>query len=346
MSELDDRFVKHGFWINWEEGLVMGQTLTVRGRTGNIIIALLTILASVATAQLWHLFTFIYHQIRAKGDITSGDGLFWQYQALLRSLPTPVVFVVDVCKLSWAWRAKAEKALTRALVPIFIAFLFIIATVADGIFSTYVVKTSNIEVLVNSPHCARINLTALWENQVSAKSLSNADPIVRAYANDCYQDVAFLPRTCKSIYTRANIPFTVKPAPCPWSASMCKNEAFPAIALDSGLLDMSDLGFNVKPGSGVKIRKLTTCNVLPLEGHTSIVNISDYAGKMDRVAMEGEQAIVLRFGSIGGSVSKDGPGDIFVHSLISSNVTQTYTKAQVLISKLSISGLLFIQRFH
>lgn len=316
----------------------MGRTLTVDSRTGNIILALLTIFASVATAQLWHLLTFAYHQTRVNGATQDGDGLFWQYQALLRSLPTPIVFMVDSFKLSWAWRSKADKALTRTFVPLFIALLFIVATVADGIFSTYVVKTSNVEVLVGSPHCARINLTALWNNQASAKSLSNADPVVRAYANDCYQNATFLPGMCRSIYTRPNISFTAKPAPCPWSASMCENEASPAIALDSGLLDMSDLGFNVKPGTGVKIRKLTTCNVLPLEGHSAIVNMSDYATRVNRVPLEGEQAIALRFGSIGGHLSKDDPGDTFVHSLISSNVTQLYTKAQVFKSKSSLSS--------
>jgi hypothetical protein len=50
------------FWINREHGYVLGQTLAVETRTGTVIVALLTILASVGTAQLWNIFTFLYHQ--------------------------------------------------------------------------------------------------------------------------------------------------------------------------------------------------------------------------------------------------------------------------------------------
>jgi hypothetical protein len=112
MSEVDDRFVKRGFWIDWSRGYVMGQTLTVDAQTGMVLVALATILASMATSQLWNLFTFFYHQYRANDNYS--DGLFWQQQSLLRTLPAPMALMADTMKLSWTWRVKAPQALLRS----------------------------------------------------------------------------------------------------------------------------------------------------------------------------------------------------------------------------------------
>lgn len=106
MSEVDDQYVKRGFWINWSQGFVLGGTLTVDSRSGNAVVALLTICASIGTAQLFHLFAFFYHQWRAKGR--ASDGLYWQQQALLRTFPTPTTLVAEYFKLWWSWRNKVN----------------------------------------------------------------------------------------------------------------------------------------------------------------------------------------------------------------------------------------------
>jgi hypothetical protein len=47
MSELDPQYVKRGFWINEEQGSVMGRTITTDTRTGTIVIVLLTLLSTL-----------------------------------------------------------------------------------------------------------------------------------------------------------------------------------------------------------------------------------------------------------------------------------------------------------
>ena len=107
MSEAQNQFVKKGFWINWSQGSVMGCTLTVESATGNIVVALLALCTSIGMAQLFNLIAFLFHQFRARGK--SSDGLFWQQQALLRTLPTPTALLADYVKLWWSWRGATER---------------------------------------------------------------------------------------------------------------------------------------------------------------------------------------------------------------------------------------------
>lgn len=107
MSELGDEHVHRGFWINLSQGSVLGGTLTVDSRTGNIVVAILSICATIATAKFWQLLAFLIHQWRAKGN--PSDGLYWQQQALLRTLPSSTALIADAMKLGWSWRQRAER---------------------------------------------------------------------------------------------------------------------------------------------------------------------------------------------------------------------------------------------
>lgn len=151
MAELDDRFVKRGYWVDWSKGPVMGQTYTVDAQSGTIIVAVLAILASVTTAQLWSLLTFVLHQVRAHG--TTSEGLFWQQQALLRTMPAPAAFLTDFFKLSWAWRSRVKHSVLKSLPILGFALVFTIGSIVGGISTSYAVDNSNIEVLVDSPFC-------------------------------------------------------------------------------------------------------------------------------------------------------------------------------------------------
>jgi hypothetical protein len=57
MAELDDRFVKRGYWVDWSKGLIMGQTYTVDAQTGTLIVAILTISGNCAIMEFAHLRT-------------------------------------------------------------------------------------------------------------------------------------------------------------------------------------------------------------------------------------------------------------------------------------------------
>lgn len=325
MSEVDDRFVKRGIWTNWSKGATMGRTLTVDARTGNIIIALLTILASMATAQLWNLLAFLYHQSRAKGVLS--DGLFWQQQALLRTLPTPTAMMADTTKLWWTWRKKAIHPLLRSSIPLLFALCFSIAALAAGIFTSYVVTSTNLEVLVDSPACSFVNQTELYEDMNSYwLSTVNLKPVVQSYARDCYTNSTFLPVSCRDTFTQPNISFTANAAPCPWESSMCLEGNSPAISMDSGLLDMTQFGLNINQADNVKFRRKSTCNVLPLDGHSFVKNITYWEGRMsERKALPQEEGIAFRYGSLLNVAPEFYPEDSFVHSLSAGNLSRGFT---------------------
>ncbi|KAL5380203.1 hypothetical protein DPSP01_008004 [Paraphaeosphaeria sporulosa] len=267
MAELDDRFVKRGYWVDWSKGPVMGQTYTVDAQTGTLIVAVLTILASVATAQLWSLLTFMLHQVRAHG--MGSEGLFWQQQALLRTMPTPAAFLADSFKLSWAWRSRVSHSVLRSLPVLAFALFFTIGSIAGGISTSYAVDNSNIEVLVNSPFCGRINHTKIFSgNQQGVSILATHGDSIQSYATNCYQNGSSLPAVCRNTFHRPNITFSAEPAPCPWNETMCSGEGSNAIVMDSGVLDMRmHFGLNIAEKDTVKLRRRTTCNVLPREGH-------------------------------------------------------------------------------
>ncbi|KAH7087776.1 hypothetical protein FB567DRAFT_353579 [Paraphoma chrysanthemicola] len=278
MSEIEDRFVKKGFWINRAHGQVMGQTLTVEARTGTVIVALLTILASIGTAQLWNLFTFLLHQYQADGQ--DADGLFWQRQALLRTMPTPTALMADSLKLSWTWKNKVPRALLRCSAIFLVALCFAIASVAAGISTAFAIDSSNIEVLVDSPMCGRMNYTKVYANRSTSTLLASIDDTIDTYARNCYKSNTSLPAPCRNTFSRPNISFSIAPAPCPWDASMCQGGESPALAMDSGIVDMrTHFGINVAPMDSIKLQRKTVCNVLPMQDRIITRNASWWAAR-------------------------------------------------------------------
>jgi hypothetical protein len=267
MAELDDRFVKRGYWVDWSKGQIMGQTYTVEAQTGTILVALLTILASISTAQLWNLATFTIHQMRAHGN--AAEGMYWQQQVLLRTMPTPTAFLADYLKISWAWRSKVPHSFLRSLPMLAFGLLFAIGSIAAGISTAYAVDNSNIEVLVDSPHCGRLNNTKIVTGSSSGTPIFTAlGDSIQSYAVNCYQNSSSLPAICRNTFHRPNITFSTEPAPCPWNDTMCTGEGSSAVTMDSGVVDLrKHFGLNVAEKDSVRIRRKTTCNVLPREGH-------------------------------------------------------------------------------
>ncbi|KAF2024892.1 hypothetical protein EK21DRAFT_20904, partial [Setomelanomma holmii] len=264
MSELEDRFVKRGYWINRDHGHIMGQTLTVEARTGTVIVALLTILASIGTAQLWNLLTFFLHQYNANGQ--DADGLFWQYQALLRTMPTPTALMADTLKLSWIWRKKVSRALLGSSLTFLVALCFAIASIAAGISTAFAIDSSSIEVLVDSSLCGRINYTNIFDGRATSTLLASIDDTIDTYVRNCYRYNTSLPGPCRNTFSRPNISFVAVPAPCPWHVSMCSGGELPAIKMESGLVDLrTHMGINVRPEESLKVQRTTTCSVLPMD---------------------------------------------------------------------------------
>lgn len=286
MSELQSQFVKRGYWVNEARGQVMGQTITTDTRTGAIIIALLALLTSLGMSHLWHLITFSWHQARASGH--DKDGLFRQQQALLRTFPSPSALVADSFKLWFAWRKLKVGAFKATAAQAVTALFFAVATIATSILSSYIAINSDVEVLVQSPHCAALNTTLSPENYIQIM-----EPLVDAYAVACYGNSS-LPSQC-DIFSRPNVAFSTQNTTCPFNQSICSSSA---VAIDSGYVDVGQaFGLNIGSSDNLHYRKRSVCSMLSLDGRVSVVNASDIdPSLLGRKSLPGETLATYSFG--------------------------------------------------
>lgn len=325
MSEVDARFVKRGFWVNVEDGEIMGQTITTDIQIGTVVIALLAILSSMATSHLWNIIAFAYHQIRADGR--PADGLHWQQQVLLRSSPPPSSLLADWIKLWWIWRKKAKRAFLRSFPQGLVALLFSIAPIAIGIVSSYIVTSANMQILVESPFCGPLDLDPISENFTSnllgiIKYRRDLQSRSMPFAQECYQNTTSLSARCMA-FIRPTIPLEVKRVPCPFDKKICIDEENPGVTVDSGLVDTNDVfGWNMKPRDRVSYRRKATCGVLQSEGYSEIVQNTTLPFAW-RPPFPGEQYRVLHYGpSMRDDI--DWRNITFAYSLMDSNATKKY----------------------
>lgn len=333
----------------------MGKTITTDTRTGAFVIALLAIVSTLATAHLWHLVTFIIYQCRANGR--PRDALFRQQQAILRTLPTPGALIADYLKLFWHWRKKEGlwAALARISFLILLASVFVAMTWATSIFSSFIVDTSLLHVLVDSPYCGSVNITFDTLNDIGLSYVTQIVTAAEPYADDCYlNENSTQPAFCdgrKYLYLNIMISeppvatllcrklfpcssvlivlvvirpktlFTTENTTCPWDPTMCAGGEKPAIRIDSGLHDLNEFGLNLAAQDRVQYRKSTTCAVLPLENHTTIINATEYS-ELNRAPLPQEELLALFYGDV--LYSDVWKNASFIWSLSASNTTTRF----------------------
>jgi hypothetical protein len=306
----------------------MGSTITTDIQTGTVIIALLALLSSLAATHLWNLFIFVAHQLRADGR--SADGLFWQQQILLRAELSPTTFLVDWLKLWWLSRSHEHSA-KRSIPQIPVALLFIFGTIAVSIFSSYVVTSTNLQVLVHNPLCGPFDFgsgpgSATFGTTLDGILNYRRDIIARSqpFAEDCYQNSTSLPARCMA-FIQPNSPLTPELTRCPFDSKTCiDNEDQSGVSIDSGLIDTNGIfGWNFQARDRVQRRRKTTCGILRTEGYTEVINASDYPIHTNRNFLPGEQLLASRYGSReSGSNFRN---ITFVHSLLEANISQAYS---------------------
>lgn len=199
MSELESQFVLRGPWTDLAQGSIMGKTITTDTRTGAFVIALLAILSGLAAAHLWHLVAFTIHQVRADGR--PKHVLIRQQQAMLRTLPSPGSLIADSMKLMWTWGPKhrAPQVVAQTLMLVALALVAVAITWASSIFSSYVVSTANLHVLVSSPHCGAINLTFDTYTNIGLVYLAEVVTVAEPFAEDCFLNKSqSLPARCEA----------------------------------------------------------------------------------------------------------------------------------------------------
>lgn len=342
MAELDAHYIKRGLWTNWANGPIMGRTITTDSRTGTVLVSIFAVLSALAMSHLWHLITFSIHQSRAHGR--PSDGLYWQQQAIFRTLGTPSAVCSENAKLYWLWRRRSVGALKRCAPYIMLPALFVLATIAVSVFTAFVVSTSNIEVLVSSPYCGEVNLSTLTriinEAGVEARDANTYEDMVTGlaitYAKECYHDEHPKAAACKNTFTRPRIPYEQKRVECPFSREMCIGEGdAPAVSYDTGLLDLNEyLGTNFAKKDRMRFRKKTTCAVLAREGRYVLQNATEgsnsSSGNSDTLSgagddlLPGEQMLTLFYGTHTQIV----PSDVFENATFTQVISGRKTDFQ------------------
>lgn len=113
MSQTAPPFVYTGPWINWSRGLILGSTITLSERDGDLLIAFLSMFVTVAGASCWKIMSFALHQHRSPRD--PRDGIHHQQQAIFRNTGSPFSAALELAKLAWYWRKHALRPFLRTL---------------------------------------------------------------------------------------------------------------------------------------------------------------------------------------------------------------------------------------
>jgi hypothetical protein len=158
--------------------------------------------------------------------------------------------MAEAIKLWWAWRNNANGAFLRSFILMLLALLFTVATVAASVFSSLIVDTGTITVLIDSPLCGGIG------NKSADTFANQINYIAPSYADRCMRNGS-LPSGCDS-YMQPNIPLMVQDVLCPFlNTTWCNTTE--AVSVDTGLIDMGKtFGLNLKAKDRVQFRKKTT----------------------------------------------------------------------------------------
>ena len=95
------------------------------------------------------------------------DGFYWQQQIILRNSSTSATAFWDFLRTSWSWRSLAKRPYLRTLPFTAGTLLYTVGFILGGIFSSQLIETSGIEVLIQSPFCGD------WQDA----SLNESEPI-------------------------------------------------------------------------------------------------------------------------------------------------------------------------
>jgi hypothetical protein len=248
-----------------------------------------------ATSHLWSLLIFTYHQFRAKGRLS--DGLSRQQQAILRTQPSPSSLMADSVKLWWLWRKHNERVLLRSITQFLLAACCAVGFVAASISSSFVVTSSDLEILVQSPSCGFVGDTTPRAESMSYTTAIRTTAV--PYAQECYGNSTSSSR-CRT-FLRPSIAFQSKRSPCPFRSDLCVDPGdglLPAFSVDSGLVETNDgLGLNLPDHERVYYRKRTTCAVLPLEGYTNTIDSQDFPSEfLSQDPKPGDRLLLFHYG--------------------------------------------------
>ncbi|KAF3765644.1 hypothetical protein M406DRAFT_227270, partial [Cryphonectria parasitica EP155] len=260
-----------GLWTDWSRGRVLGQTLTLSRKDGNLLTAFTASFVVFVGARVWSMTSLFLHRYYSTPE--DRDALHHQRQVLLRNTSSADDATLSFIQLFWAWRGSAVRCLRR-LAPVLV--LSIICTVgftlAGGYSSQIQIGDNNVgsDVLLSGTNCAIAspNVSTLEDAMAYDRLISKwiADSV--NYVQQCYSSNSSGLADCNYFVTQTLPAYVNTTANCPFEDSICKN-ASTNIVLDTGLLNSHEhFGINAPHDERILIRSVLECAPLVTENFT------------------------------------------------------------------------------
>lgn len=266
--------IYRGVWINWSRGPILGSTLTLTRRNGDLLIAFVALFVTIVGTSFWRIACFFIHNLYSSE--APRDGLYHQRQAILRNSANGSSGLVSLVQALWAWRQKSKDPFKRIFPIITFAIVCLCAwATASGLSSRISTGVGN-EVLISSSNCGMI----VFRRQPSAEFVgtkllhffANNMQSQSTYAQQCYAKDTNL-ANCQTYVKKRLVSQVNRNATCPFQSKMCRFQNG-NIRIDTGLLDThEDLGLNLPRSQRLQIRTTTDCAPIVMEGYKKDVEI-------------------------------------------------------------------------
>ena len=256
--------IYHGAWINWTDGAVLGATITVSSRDGNLVISFIAAFITIVGAQLWRILSYIVHQFRSSKN--PQDGLHYQQQNILRNNSSPGGAAWLFLQQSWHWRGRTSALIIRTLPWTVLSLIYLVLFAVLATFSSEVSKAAGRARLLKEGNCglwaAGEDPTSDLSVQAYNQKMANESIVSATYARACYGDNPAKGQ-CESFPVPALKWTAEENAACPFDPRTCVGEMNGAFKMTSEKLDShKHLGINAPSCRRVHFKKETTCSPL------------------------------------------------------------------------------------
>ncbi|KAF2750359.1 hypothetical protein M011DRAFT_239586 [Sporormia fimetaria CBS 119925] len=257
-----------GVWTNWSKGKVLGATLTLPQRHGNLLVAFIALFVTFVGTSFYRILCFTLHTYYSTPNAKSA--VHQQRQLLLRNSSTGLTALWDVGALLWEWRDVKKRTFKYFWLLLAVVLTVTPAFGVAGVYSSDIGALTGDEVLISSPNCGAV----FWGNasqddivRVYHRYVSQRVSAIRSYTQDCYSETDGTqdPRNCGT-YIRKTLPATVDTnATCPFEESICKMRDG-NIRVESAWLDShEDIGLNAPAENRMQFRMALHCAPLKQE---------------------------------------------------------------------------------
>ncbi|KAI1741384.1 hypothetical protein F4680DRAFT_464788 [Xylaria scruposa] len=266
--------VQLGVWTNWSRGPILGPTLTVVRREGDLLIAFTALFVALVSTRGWRIVSFAFHRYYSS-PIPQG-AVYHQHQAILRNSSDTQSSIWLLSNLLWANR-KNKRTILRPLMTMLVAIIYtVVFTVAGGL-SSQISTAVGTDVLIKSKNCGwndhnlRTSLEYLFlTTAFVAAGISNA----ANYAQQCYSDNAAGILDCGRLVAKRISTQIDTQAGCPFEDGVCRDSSA-NLFVDSGYIDSHDhFGLNSPLSEKVLTRYVMHCAPMKTQGYSTQRNTS------------------------------------------------------------------------